>query len=286
MNKKNHKFFGFTSDPIFAWVMKDPDTCARVIKAILPDLPKLEDMKIIEPENQHTIDLLSKEDYKSVRLDIFVRTDKYLFDLEMQQQDQHNLDNRSLFYGSSMVVEALTAGKDYDQLKSVYQIFLCCFDPFGTNKMIYSFPERIEKDDPNIRVKDGFNPIYVNAKGSKDKMSDDIIGLVDVMNGNYTNQNELAKLLTDRTYKANRIDKVWWSAMNMYDKMQAATKIATKEGMDKGVVQGENNMIAKAVKNLSKSYNSVSDITAHLNQLLDTKLSEQDVAKIIDSLDK
>lgn len=142
--KKKRKFFGFTSDPIFNWVMKDPYTCKRVIKAILPDLPELEDMKIIAPENQHTIDLRSKDDYKSVRLDIFVRTNKYLFDLEMQQQDQHNLDKRSLFYGSSMVVEALMAGQDYDQLKSVYQIFLCCFDPFGFDKMIYSFPERVE----------------------------------------------------------------------------------------------------------------------------------------------
>lgn len=137
MNQKD-KWYGFTEDKVFGWVMDNKDFCKYVIQAVLPDLKIAEVMSI---DTQKEINR-PKDVSKDVRLDVLVKdTDGRLYDIEMQVANNGNLGERMRYYQSRLDSFALEAGHSYNDLKETYIIFLCDFDYFHKKKnaLFFSF---------------------------------------------------------------------------------------------------------------------------------------------------
>ena len=88
---------------------------------------------------------------KGTRFDIFLATDKDLYDLEMQKYETMAKDIvlRARYYASSNDVTELHPGNDYRNLKSLTIIFLCTFDPFKKGYAKYIVKERVFVDNKN-----------------------------------------------------------------------------------------------------------------------------------------
>ena len=124
-NKKKLQDLNLDDDFLFAKVMSDKEICRRVLEQIL-------NIQIIEIKflnEQKAIDLLLES--KAVRLDIYVKAEyKTVYNVEMQKSDDKNLPKRSRYYQGMIDLDLIQKGKDYNELKKSFVIFICTFDPF------------------------------------------------------------------------------------------------------------------------------------------------------------
>ena len=82
-------------------------------------------------------------------------------------QDQKNLPKRARYYRGMIDLNILEKGKDYNQLKKSYVIFICNYDPFSRERCIYRF-ENLCTDDPSLKLGDDTAIIIVNPYGTND----------------------------------------------------------------------------------------------------------------------
>ncbi|MCD7905878.1 MAG: Rpn family recombination-promoting nuclease/putative transposase [Clostridiales bacterium] len=155
-------------DFLFRMVMRDPEICRPVIEEIL----NIKIKKVEYIEEQKNV----KNVYmgKGVRLDVYA-DDKAgsVFNLEMQAGNKGSLEKRARFYQSSLDIHLLKEGEDYKSLKDSYIIFICCFDSFKLDRYKYTFKNRCE-EDYGLALNDGAYKIFLNTRGSKGNVSDDL----------------------------------------------------------------------------------------------------------------
>ncbi|MCI9067636.1 MAG: Rpn family recombination-promoting nuclease/putative transposase [Lachnospiraceae bacterium] len=85
------------------------------------------------------------------------------YNLEMQNEDEHNLPKRSRFHQAEMDATSLKPSEGFSELKPSYVIFICTFDPFSHGLYRYTFENRcLEKDFP---LEDGTKKIFLNTRG-------------------------------------------------------------------------------------------------------------------------
>ena len=142
---------------LFSAALEDSETCQLVLEIILGcKLPK------VKVHAEHTI-LISPE-LRSVRLDIYANDEMQVnYNLEAQNENEGNLAKRSRYYQAEMDVSSLKPGKNFNELKPGYVIFICTFDPFGKKLYRYTFEERcLECDFP---LGDETKKIFLSTRG-------------------------------------------------------------------------------------------------------------------------
>ena len=77
---------------------------------------------------------------KGARLDVRARTsDGAQVDIEVQLQDKHNMDKRTLFYWGKLFLDGIQKGEDYGKLTKVITINLLDFDFLDINRYHSSY---------------------------------------------------------------------------------------------------------------------------------------------------
>ena len=89
------------------------------------------------------------------------------YDLE-SQNEKKNLPKRSRYYQAELDVSSLKPGEDYSNLKPLYIIFICTFDPFDRGFYRYTF-EPICKEDKELMLDDETCRIFLNTKGKNNE---------------------------------------------------------------------------------------------------------------------
>ena len=145
---------------LFAVALENPETCQLVLEIILGS--KLPNVRV---HAEHS--MLVSSDFRSVRLDIYASDEMQVhYNVEAQNQNQHNLSKRSRYHQAEMDVSSLKPGEDFENLRPGYVIFICAFDPFGLGLYRYTFEERcLERD---IALGDETKKIFLNTKGKND----------------------------------------------------------------------------------------------------------------------
>ena len=120
---------------------------------------------------------------KPIRLDIYTRDKKRMYDAEMQNQNPQpveklELPKRSRFYQSTMDTDHLSKGKSYRELPEGRVLFLCTFDPFGRGYAKYSF-QNLCKEDRELYLKDGTEKIFYNCAADPEKVPENLRELYD-----------------------------------------------------------------------------------------------------------
>ena len=198
MKKANKKtvYFGLNNDIIFGWIMKNDGNCLAIIRAILPELNIT---SIVHKEIQHDITPVAST--RGVRFDVVVQDDqKCYYDIEMQVENTGDLGKRACYYQSQIDNETLMKGQTFHKLKESFVIFLCAFDPFSHGLRRYQF-HQYEDTIRDLRLDTYSHVLFVNSKGTEGEVSNDLAGIIDVMNQKPNQTNPLAsKLMKEIDY--------------------------------------------------------------------------------------
>lgn len=109
---------------MFQCIMMREDICRRVLERILGE--RVREIRFHETEKF----MKDTEPGKGVRLDVFLWNDTTAYDIEMQTKVELAIGRLARYYQSSMDMDSLKSGEDYQQLKEGIVIFICMVDPF------------------------------------------------------------------------------------------------------------------------------------------------------------
>lgn len=150
-------------DNFFNTCLQDnPDAALLIVRIVLrkQDLVFAED-----PQTQKTVKSIG---HKSVRFDLYCKSEDKIYDVEIQRQDKGAGQHRARYYSSVLDANQSFPGEDYDQLNDTYVIFITEHDIFGDGDPYYE----IERTVKGKIFGDGSHILYVNGQYD----SDDNIG--------------------------------------------------------------------------------------------------------------
>ena len=229
----NQEYFGLTNDIIFGWIMKSEENCLAIIRAILPELNIT---NIVHKEVQHEITPITSA--HGVRFDAVVQDDqKRYYDIEMQMENTGDLGRRARYYQSQIDNETLMKGQTYHDLKESFVIFLCAFDPFGYGLRRYQF-HRYEDSIRDLCFDTHSHELFINSKGTKGDISNDLAGIIDVMNQKPNQTNPLASKLKKEIDYYNQDSEKRRELMDYEARLLDERLIGIKEGRQAGRIEG------------------------------------------------
>ena len=151
-----------TDDFMFSQVMKDEEICKKVVEIILG----IKVGKIEFLTSQHEIEI--NPEAKSITLDVYLRDEKKVINVELQNGHRLELPKRSRFYQAAADIDNTQPGGTYSQMKDNYVIFICTFDPFLQGKAFYRFENFCLDCNPPLPLRDGTCKLFLNT------MADDL----------------------------------------------------------------------------------------------------------------
>ena len=186
---KNQEYFGLTNDVIFGWIMESDENCLAIIRAILPDLNLI---SIVYKEAKYSP--IPGSSVQEVRFYAEVQDDQRRnYDIEIKMANNDNLGKQARYYQSQIDYAAIMSGK-YPNFNESFVILLCAFDPFGYGLRRYQF-NYYEDSLQDLRLGTNSHTILINALGTEGEVSDDLAGIIDVMNQKPNQTNPLANKL-------------------------------------------------------------------------------------------
>ena len=216
---------------IFYKVMRNhPEACKHLIELLLKI--KVNSMEI---HGEEVIDI--DHDAKGIRLDVFVKEDNRMYDIEVQVVNTKELPERARYYQGLMDLDSLKSGQKYRELPDSHIIFLCLEDlKTKLNDRAYKhffiapLCARMVEDK---EVKDFFEFLISN------RAADD-----------YTNS------LQDYV-KAAKKNAQWKEQYMTYERIQAyaydnGKEAGIAEGITQGVLQGAQQKAVEAAENFLK----------------------------------
>ena len=263
---KKYEELGITDAFMFAKVMSNKEICKPVLEQILNI--KIRDIEYVDYEE--TIQIAPGS--KSIRLDIYVEDDKNtVFNLEMQTTNYEELPKRSRYYQDIIDLKLIEKGQSYDILKTSYVIFICTFDFFEKNRSIYEF-ENICVDDSDIKLNDGTHKIFLNTKGNRDGISEELQMLLDYFDGREP-ESQLAKDIDRKVFEA-RNNKQWRREYMSYQmELNQQYKNGRAEGIEQGMKQGIEQGMKQGIEQGKKQ--GVQQATEDINKLIKVLLSQK-----------
>ena len=192
---KSYEELTIADDFMFGKVMEDKELCRAVLECLLNQpVGELEEIQA-EREFRYITD------GKPVRLDVYTRDQKSVYDAEMQNLNHQKTENlelpkRSRFYQSSMDTDHLRKGKSYRELPEGKVLFICTFDPFGKGYAKYSF-RNICIEDKNLYLNDGTEKIFYNSTSRSEEISENLRLLYQ-----YITTGQIGNNLTEKIEKA------------------------------------------------------------------------------------
>ena len=290
---KNPVYFGLTNDIIFGWIMKSEENCLAIIRAILPELNIT---SIVHKEVQHDITPVAST--RGVRFDAVVQDDqKRYYDIEMQVENTGDLGKRARYYQSQIDNETLMKGETFHKLKESFVIFLCAFDPFSYGLRRYQF-HQYEDTIRNLRLDTHAHVLFINSKGTEGEVSNDLAGIIDVMNQKPNQTNPLAsKLMKEIDYYNQDSEKrreLMDYATRLEDERLIGERIGEKrgrkEGRKEGKIEGrkeERNRNARNIIIAFKANNAApSFIFQFVKSAFKDDLTDEEIQQMIDEVEE
>ena len=147
--------------------------------------------------------------YHGARLDVYIEEGdevevdstnvSAIYDIEPDKNDKRKdidaIPQRTRFYHAIIDRRCLKSGQSYDRLKKVFVIFICPYDPFGDDRMIYTIRNQCV-ENPELPYDDGARTIFLYTKGKKGRDNESLSQLLDYME-NTTRENAVTEELED-----------------------------------------------------------------------------------------
>jgi len=238
---------------IFYKVMRHhQDACRRLIEMLLNI--KIEKM---EMSNEEVIEV--DFDSKGIRLDVFVKDSKKIYDIELQITNTKELPERARYYQGLMDLDTLKSGQKYKELKDSHVIFICMEDIFDNNLPVCTF-ENICLEDKITKLNDrAYKHFFITphcVKMIKDKEVKSFFELLISNTAKTSFTSELKDYVSDAKHNMQwRVQFMTWERQRAYD---------FDDGKEAGIAIGEQQKAIETAKNalaLNLSAEQVSKIT-------------------------
>ena len=167
MSNKTFQELNLNNGFLFPAALEDPVTCRLVLECILGETVSdlMVKVEYTKPYNS---------EFKCIRLDVYAKSVMEVsYNVEMQNKNEYNLPLRSRYYQAQIDLAGLEPGDDYNDLKPLYVIFICNFDPFDQELYQYTFMMHCRERD--IPLNDGVKRIFFNTKGKNRKEVPEIL---------------------------------------------------------------------------------------------------------------
>jgi len=286
---KNPVYFGLTNDIIFGWIMKSEENCLAIIRAILPELNIT---SIVHKEVQHDITPVAST--RGVRFDAVVQDDqKRYYDIEMQVENTGDLGKRARYYQSQIDNETLIKGETFHKLKESFVILLCAFDPFSYGLRRYQF-HQYEDTIRNLRLDTHSHVLFINSKGTEGEVSNDLAGIIDVMNQKPNQTNPLAsRLMKEIDYYNQDSEKrreLMDYATRLEDERLIGERIGEKRGRKEGKIEGRIEERKEGVRNIIIEFKANQAAPSFIFQFVKNaykgKLTDEEIQQMIDDVEE
>ncbi|EID84701.1 hypothetical protein (putative transposase or invertase) [Treponema sp. JC4] len=238
----------FTDDGMFQAVMRNPDICAELVERLL----HIKVGHVEYPELEKTI----KPFYttKGVRLDVYLKDNDKIIDVEMQSYPQDDLGNRTRYYQSMIDMDSLMKGQDYTELKESYVLFICKNEPFykdAENKNPYGLPcytfQNTCKESNEVNLNDKSLKVIYNASAYKQEKDEKLRAFLHFISTNEPGEDDFSKRLSKivEQTKDNEKFRSDYAAMNLHDRdiMRAAKKEGREEGAQQKAEEAAINLL-------------------------------------------
>lgn len=107
-----------------------------------------------------------------------------IYDIEPDKNNKSQeiaaIARRTRFYHAIIDSRILKKGQSYERLKNVFVIFICPYDPFGDDRMIYTIKNQCV-ENPELPYEDGARTIFLYTKGKKGRENEALSQLLDYM---------------------------------------------------------------------------------------------------------
>ena len=290
---KNSVYFGLTNDIIFGWIMKSEENCLAIIRAILPELNIT---SIVHKEAQHDITPVTSA--RGVRFDAVVQDNqKRYYDIEMQVENTGDLGKRNRYYQSQIDNETLMKGETFHKLKESFVIFLCAFDPFSYGLRRYQF-HQYEDTIRNLRLDTHSHVLFINSKGTEGEVSNDLAGIIDVMNQKPNQTNPLASKLKKEIDYYNQDSEKRRELMDYATRLEderligerIGEKRGRKEGRIEGKIEGRIEERKEGVRNIIIEFKANQAAPSFIFQFVKNaykgKLTDEEIQQMIDDVEE
>ena len=232
-NFKRWEDLTFTDDFMFSQVMKNKEICKEVIETILG----IKVGKIEFLTSQHEIEIAP--DSKTIAMDVYLRDEKKIINVEMQTGHRLELPKRSRYYQAAADIDNTPPSGLYSEMRDNYVIFICTFDPFLQGKAFYKFENICLDCEQPLRLNDGTYKIFLNTSAKDLTLLDRELKLF----YDYICNGEIDSRLTERIN--NSITKIKEDRetrrkyMTYTTRMAEAKSEAREEGIKYGIAIGE-----------------------------------------------
>ncbi len=218
----------FTDDGMFQSVLHEPDICAELVERLLH--VEVEHVEYPEIEKQ----IAPYYTTKGIRLDVYLKDQNKIIDIEMQTYPQNSIGKRTRYYQSMIDIDALIKGEPYPQMKDSYILFICKTDPFFNYNCdpfglpCYTF-RNICKENNEVDLGDNSVKVIYNASAYKREKDIRIRDFLYFINTNDPGKDEFSNRLleTVKKIKENEKFRSEYAAMNLHD--QDIIRAAKKE---------------------------------------------------------
>ena len=144
MTQKPFEDLTISDDFMFCKVMEYEPICREFLEILFS--VRIEKITYLSSQNTVT----ANSGAKTVRLDVLVKDGSGAsYDIEMQVGNEYNIAKRMRYYQAVLDVAFLDKGYSYKALNDSFIIFVCLFDPIGSNRDVYTF-ENICVEDKRI----------------------------------------------------------------------------------------------------------------------------------------
>lgn len=205
---------------------------------------------------------------ESDSVDVTITGSTTIFDIEPNKYSDDD-KKRARFYHSAIDSRIFLTKKSYNELENVVIILLTTYDPFGSDRMLYTIKNHCV-EDPDMEYDDGAVTYFLYTRGKRDIPNEKIRNILRFLeNSNYQNaktagMEDTMQMIDDIKHNS----QIGVKYMHTWDYLNHMEMEAIEEGMAKGLAEGraegraegENNLFA-AVK-LLKSGAIASDLVA------------------------
>ena len=198
MQRRKLEELNLLDDFLFNAMLAYPDTGEAFIRKLLETLfdRKFPHLKIRAQESFAG----SNTDLRGARLDVYIEEDgsvqingdEILTIYDVEPDHNHKtaeikaFPKRARFYHAMIDRRSLKAGEHFGKMKKVYVIFICDYDPFGYDRVLYTIKNRC-LEEPTMPYEDDAETWVLYTRGKKGNISESLRQLLSYMEN--TNQN-------------------------------------------------------------------------------------------------
>ena len=236
----------FTDHYMFEKVLKIPEICKELLERLL----KIQIERLEYPEVEKTISPYYET--KGVRLDVYVKDNNKVFDIELQNSTDLNLGLRTRYYQSMLDTDNLLKGQHYTELPDSYVVFICKNDPFEKELPIYTF-QTVCIENPNLTIKDNAIKKIFNAKAYNKEEDVAIKSFLQYINNNKTVDDFTQRLDSFvEKIKQEEVNRKEYQSMNIHDQdtFLRGKNEGFEAGMQQGMQQGIQQKAIETAKNM------------------------------------